>query len=104
MSNRDNFAGGLILGTLIGGIVGGIIGAVVATARSRDEGAEDGKSLNEQKSSLSTEGRMEAARRGLENKIAQLNTAIDDVREQLGTVNGGAQREEVTPSELYGDN
>jgi hypothetical protein len=31
---------------------------------------------------------MEVARRGLEDKIAQLNDAIDDVRQQLGTVNG----------------
>jgi hypothetical protein len=31
---------------------------------------------------------IEAARRGLEDKIAQLNEAIDDVRQKLGGVNG----------------
>ena len=37
---------------------------------------------------------MEVARRGLEDKIAQLNDAIDDVRQQLGTVNGGESNRE----------
>jgi hypothetical protein len=30
---------------------------------------------------------MEIARRNLEDKIARLNLAIDDARQQLGTVN-----------------
>jgi hypothetical protein len=34
---------------------------------------------------------MEVARLSLEDKIAQLNQAIDDVRLQLGDVNGNAQ-------------
>jgi hypothetical protein len=34
---------------------------------------------------------MEVARRSLEDKIAQLNDAIDDVRQQLGGVNGATE-------------
>jgi hypothetical protein len=33
---------------------------------------------------------MENARRSLEDKIAQLNATIDEVRQQLGNVNGAS--------------
>jgi hypothetical protein len=36
---------------------------------------------------------METARLGLEDKISQLNQAIDDVRQQLGSVNGNNSSE-----------
>ena len=36
---------------------------------------------------------MEIARRSLEDKIAQLNATIDDVREQLGNVNDDRGRD-----------
>ncbi|KEI66439.1 hypothetical protein A19Y_1379 [Planktothrix agardhii NIVA-CYA 126/8] len=36
---------------------------------------------------------METARLGLEDKISQLNQAIDDVRQQLGSVNGNSGSE-----------
>ncbi len=39
---------------------------------------------------------METARRSLEDKIAQLNATIDEVRQQLGNVNGN-------PSQSVGD-
>jgi uncharacterized protein YlxW (UPF0749 family) len=78
MSERDGFGTGFFLGTLVGGIVGGVIGAVV-TSRQKQA------SLNEEKSSqLEHEEEMETARRSLEDKISQLNLAIDDVRQQLG--------------------
>lgn len=35
---------------------------------------------------------MEMARRSLEDKIAQLNATIDEVRQQLGNVNGNANQ------------
>jgi hypothetical protein len=35
------------------------------------------------------------ARRRLEDKIAQLNNAIDDVREQLGPVNAHSSEQEM---------
>jgi prefoldin subunit 5 len=35
---------------------------------------------------------METARRSLEDKIAQLNATIDEVRQQLGNVNGNSEQ------------
>jgi hypothetical protein len=35
---------------------------------------------------------IEAARLALEDKIAQLNAAIDEVRQQLGGINGHSER------------
>jgi hypothetical protein len=95
MSQQDNFGSGFLLGTLLGGIVGGVVGAVVASRLTRDGG---GSSQAELPSGTAdpevlppNEAEMEIARRGLEDKIAQLNTAIDDVRQRLGGVNGHSQ-------------
>ena len=46
------------------------------------------------------EASMEMARRGLEVKIAQLNSAIDDVREQLGGINGHPSSVSQDPSTI----
>ncbi|MDX2244362.1 MAG: hypothetical protein NW224_27120 [Leptolyngbyaceae cyanobacterium bins.302] len=103
MSQRDGFSGGFVLGTIVGGIVGGVVGALL-TARqftAEEEGQEQGtpnKALKPTKPSRKRgsikPGRegvdMEAARRSLEDKIAQLNDAIDDVRQQLGGENENA--------------
>jgi gas vesicle protein len=93
MSDRSNFLGGFILGTIVGGVVGGIAGSLAASRLGADE--DEGFKLDSAKKprqrkplSLSTEENMEIARQGLEDKIAQLNDAIDDVRQQLNTVNG----------------
>ena len=95
MSQQNNFVGGFLLGTIVGGVVGGIAG-VLASSRLPNETSDGGDSENndaDQPSSrrsfqLPTERSIEVARRSLEDKIAQLNDAIDDVREQLSTVNG----------------
>lgn len=99
MSQSDNFLGGFLLGTLVGGVVGGVVGVVVASRLGGEE--TRGDRLAKLKASRSKEARqklkapteqsIEAARRGLETKIAQLNDAIDDVRQQLNTVNGNAK-------------
>lgn len=98
MSQRDGFTSGFLAGAVVGGLFGAVIGALVATQRHHDH--EDGEqslinsSLSEnkvikgRKSQLRSEESIEGARRSLEDKIAQLNTAIDDVRQQLGKVNG----------------
>lgn len=95
MSQQDNFSGGFVLGAIVGGVVGGIIGSVVTAQRLAEESEEvqtkpELQAKPKRRMRGSTEQNIELARRGLEDKIAQLNDAIDDVRQQLGTVNGRA--------------
>lgn len=95
MSQQDNFASGFFLGAVLGGVVGGVVGVLAASRLSQAE-APDTETFSKAEAKLtrkrpikaSTEQGIEIARRGLEDKIAQLNDAIDDVRQQLGTVNG----------------
>jgi gas vesicle protein len=99
MSQRDNFLGGFLAGTVVGGAVGGILGVLLASKLPKQEPAtEESFKLNKpsgrkRQMKPPTEQSIEAARRGLEDKIAQLNEAIDDVRQQLGNVNGNAKEE-----------
>jgi hypothetical protein len=103
MSQRDGFAGGFLAGAFVGGVVGGILGAVIASRRDSllaDEEIEltgsptDTKKVSakrrQMRASDSESMEVENARRSLEDKIAQLNATIDDVRKQLGNVNGNA--------------
>jgi hypothetical protein len=104
MSQQDNFSGGFVLGAIVGGVVGGIFGVALATAKEQranmtNEGTDEPKPVARPRrrplrvpteSTVATEQSIEAARQGLEAKIAQLNDAIDDVRHQLGNVNGQA--------------
>jgi gas vesicle protein len=88
MSQRDNFSGGFIIGSIVGGLVGGLLGTLLANRSARESTPEDKEFLQSSTASkFSTEETIEVARRSLEDKIAQLNLAIDDVREQLGAVN-----------------
>ncbi|WP_416667078.1 hypothetical protein [Egbenema bharatensis] len=103
MSQQGNFAGGFLLGSVVGGLVGGVVGVLVASRLSQQEELEsenalpglDKQSKGNKKRQLgaSTEQNIEVARRGLEDKIAQLNDAIDDVRQQLSSVNGNPPEE-----------
>ncbi|NEP17760.1 MAG: gas vesicle protein [Leptolyngbya sp. SIO4C1] len=89
MSQQDNFAGGFLLGTLVGGALGGLIGALTASRlRPLPEEEDFSRDLKRDLANTTPEEQMELARRGLEDKIAQLNAAIEDVRDQLGSVNG----------------
>jgi gas vesicle protein len=110
MSQRDGFSSGFLLGTILGGVVGGVVGALLA-ARQLGEAAESQDAPlkpntlepkpDKRKRLLRTPGNhsdMEAARRSLEDKIAQLNDAIDDVREQLGGVNGNPSKQPMEAS------
>ncbi|WP_421655606.1 hypothetical protein [Leptothermofonsia sp. ETS-13] len=107
MSQQDEFAGGFLLGTLVGGIVGGVLGALVASGKLKElVSSEEAPLLNSdqpddkggkaKKRSLKPQDAqqvdIEAARRSLEDKIAQLNDAIDDVRQKLGGVNGTSSK------------
>jgi hypothetical protein len=109
MSQRDGFATGFFAGAIFGGVVGGVLGAVIASRRD-EELLEDGKDLlngSGESKKVSSKRRqmihaddenqeMELARRSLEDKIAQLNATIDEVRKHLGDVNG-------SPSQSSGD-
>jgi Na+/glutamate symporter len=82
MSEKDGFGSGFVIGTLVGGVIGGVIGAIAASRQQ--EGESHG--MSDQQSQLNNDESMESARRSLEDKISQLNLAIDDVRDQLGGV------------------
>lgn len=77
MSEKDNFSGGFLLGTLVGGIVGGVIGTLLAN-QNKNISQE-----NESDSSVNNFEKNEDSRLKLEDKINQLNHAIDDVRVTL---------------------
>jgi predicted RNase H-like nuclease (RuvC/YqgF family) len=98
MSQRDGFASGFFAGAIFGSVVGGIVGAVVSTRRDADFLEEEQQlsarpmeakkaSPNRRQMGSSDVESMETARRSLEDKIAQLNATIDEVRQQLGNVN-----------------
>lgn len=91
MSQQKGFGNGFILGSIVGGVIGGVLGTVLANRNEPSISAVDRdllpkKRQNSQEIDFSSEESIELARHGLEDKIAQLNLAIDDVRQQLGTV------------------
>ena len=85
MSQRDGFGSGFILGSIVGGVVGGVLGTLLASRGEKQEEAEKSIEPGVQ-IQFATEESMEMARHNLEDKIAQLNSAIDVVRQQLETV------------------
>lgn len=92
MSQQDNFGSGFMAGALFGGLLGGVLGALAAS-RLKPSETDPHRPLHASERPLeafdgATEESMEIARRRLEDKIAQLNEAIDDVRQQLGDING----------------
>jgi Na+/glutamate symporter len=99
MSQRDGFGTGFLLGTLFGGVVGGIAGAIAVSKVKgnaidhQSQWAEDEEPL-----SFDTEEGMEMARRSLENKIAQLNGAIDDVRQQMTVLHSHNGQDPLNPN------
>jgi len=102
MNQQDNFSSGFLLGSVVGGILGGVVGALLVSRRDLDalsqlsEAEQNSPEALPRKPSRRKlhspdEYRMEAARQGLDEKIAQLNEAIDDVRLQLGHVNANGK-------------
>jgi hypothetical protein len=104
MTQRDGFASGFVAGAFVGGVFGGVIGALIASRRDLElTGEEDTELTDSQAEAQKISARrrqmraaesesigIETARRSLEDKIAQLNATIDEVRNQLGNVNGGS--------------
>lgn len=107
MSQRDGFAGGFLAGAIFGSVVGGFFGALIATRRDvesiEEEQNANPKTAQTKKPALKRQVKsreienveMEMARRSLEDKIAQLNATIDEVRQQLGSVNSNSQSQEI---------
>jgi uncharacterized protein YcfJ len=90
MGQQNGFGSGFIIGSVIGAVVGGVLGTVLATEREKPGSLTNSyklkKAPQDAEVSFGTEESIEQARHSLEDKIAQLNLAIDDVRQQLGTV------------------
>ena len=81
MSNKDNFGSGFVLGSIIGGLVGGVIGTLIANKNktfSSDENNISG--MKNISSSIDNKEDILETRINLEDKINQLNHAIDEVR------------------------
>jgi len=105
MSQRDGFAAGFLAGSVVGGVVGGVLGALLASRISNQISETETPILNANQSETkaekskkrqmeaASEPRIEMARRSLEDKIAQLNQTIDEVRLSLGNVNGNVSSE-----------
>lgn len=113
MSQRDGFASGFFAGAIFGSVVGGVVGALAAQRRNGEELASDEteqKITDKSSSKLDKSGKrrqmrgaattsgveMEVARRSLEDKIAQLNATIDEVRDRLGSVNNTSEVNELS--------
>jgi hypothetical protein len=97
MSQSDNFAGGFVVGAVLGGVLGGILGATLAGRARRGPVTEKSLEPRPTKAQMrsrrngravgeASEVQIEEARQTLEQKIAQLNDAIDTVRQQLGEI------------------
>ncbi len=84
MSGRGSFTVGMILGALVGGVVGAVVGAMLVDSSQEIDPAPS--SLPQSEALDAGElPEVDAVRRSLEEKISQLNQAIDEVRQQLGT-------------------
>ncbi len=89
MSDGDGFTGGFLTGAVVGGLVGAFVGRWLAKQRSPEiEAARNGnngfiESGEDDRVPSLEEERMEAVRQSLEDKIAQLNAAIDEVRDSF---------------------
>ena len=115
MSQRDGFAGGFLAGTIFGSIVGGIVGAAIVSRQNEELAAAEAEPINGQSKTKKVSPKrrqvfasdnegmeIETARRSLEDKIAQLNATIDEVRQELGNVNGSSTQS-VNDSSLNPD-
>ncbi|MEL6928178.1 MAG: hypothetical protein AAFO95_06065 [Cyanobacteria bacterium J06600_6] len=87
MGQQNGFGSGFILGSIVGGVVGGVLGTILSTQKEKQLSEAQKSELQSSRiGTLNTEESIELARHSLEDKIAQLNLAIDDVKDQLGTV------------------
>lgn len=90
MSQSDRFGSGFVLGALVGGVLGGVLGAsLVQRAGTRLRKTQlngQGRRPRLQETDGSVEGRLEEARQSMEDKIALINQAIENLRHEMDTV------------------
>ncbi|BAQ66897.1 hypothetical protein [Geminocystis sp. NIES-3709] len=84
MSEKDNFGGGFLLGTIIGGVIGGVIGTIITNKanENKNDWTQD-SDIKTSKYSTFDDEEIEHSRITLEEKINQLNNAIDEVKVTL---------------------
>jgi gas vesicle protein len=91
MSDKsDNFFGGFILGAIAGGVVGALIASKLNESAHQND-LESDLILDDDENLLDREP-VDLAKRGLEQKIAQLNAAIDAVSNELSTSTGNGRK------------
>ncbi|MEO0948221.1 MAG: hypothetical protein AAFY11_08775 [Cyanobacteria bacterium J06641_5] len=90
MAQREGFGNGFLLGSLVGGIVGGIVGAVLVSRSTEGDDGGEGDLFRAPTAIDASDAESLAvdARRSLEEKISQIDRAIEDVRQRLGSENG----------------
>lgn len=97
MSDKSaNFLGGFILGAITGGVVGLVLASKLNNSEKDGElgdGTVDAPQLSDPES-------VEKARINLEQKIAQLNAAIDAVSHELSASGGNGQTKPFVKSSL----
>lgn len=87
MSQKDGFSTGFLLGSIVGGLVGGTIGALLANRQQEGDEPEVLRRVKARTQSKTSDPQnIQSARQSLEDKIADLNGAIDQVRSSLSDV------------------
>jgi hypothetical protein len=85
MSQKDGFSTGFLLGSIVGGLVGGTIGVLLANRQQEGDEPEVLRRVKARTQGKNSDSQsIESARQSLEEKIADLNGAIDEVRSSLG--------------------
>jgi gas vesicle protein len=82
MSEKDNFGTGFLVGTIVGGVIGGILGTIIANKSRENLDRKESKSSDYSIFSGDDEA-PSYSHLSLEDKINQLNHAIDDVKVTL---------------------
>jgi gas vesicle protein len=87
----DSFIDGVLIGAVVGTLVGGILGVLLAPRRRTLPATAPETKTSSETAEMpeSTNGSIESARRGLEEKLEQLNQAIEATRSKLTNNPGG---------------
>lgn len=103
MSDKsDNFFGGFILGAIAGGVVGALIASKLTDSSTKQNDLASDETMDDEENLLGQEP-VDLARRGLEQKIAQLNAAIDAVSNELSISTGNGRKKSLINSNSDSD-